>query len=623
MASLPGQMKIGLIGIGRMGRPIALRMLAAGVALAVYDREPAALQGLEEHGAVVAASPEALAQACDVIMLCLPDHHAVEAVVAAILPQLTPGKRVVDLSTIDFGVAERMAAVVAEKGATYIDMPVSGGRRGGIGDAEQGDLTAIWGGPPDALDGLEPAVQAFSSRIRRMGGTGSGQMAKLINNLLASIVLTVTVEGLVLGAKAGVDPRLLLDVIQVSSGNSAMLGIRKEKLLVRDFDNVMHPLTGRLKDVEAALALARRHFVPAPLSDWVRSVVLSALRHGDGGLDAAALIRVYERLSGYTLPSVPPRSVEKASFASGARDTEAPVDPRELTVGFIGLGRMGKGMASVLAKAGIPLFVYNRSKQPVQELVELGATAATSPADLARNVDVIITCLHINEAVEAVYFGPDGLLSGVRPGAVLVDTGTTSLALTRRIAEAAAAKQAGFVDAPISGGPPRAATGELTIMAGGSDETFAKAAPVLRRLASQLFHMGGVGSGQVTKQVNNLMTVGNYAAFCEAFAIARAAGLDLLALHDVVQMSSGGSQGMTLRGMKALTGDRKVIFTVEGRIKDSQAALELGRVLHVPLPLTALIHELLQAPAAWGLDQEDWTRLADTYEALANVRFVP
>lgn len=436
-------------------------------------------------------------------------------------------------------------------------------------------------------------------------------VARRVETLISAVTLAGALEGLVLAGRAGLDAGLFLEVALVSSGGSAMLERYGPRVLARQFAAADRPLARWERDLAAALALARRCAVPAPLAAIAHGWLLSAVRRGHGTHDLAALIAPYEELTGGSFAAARPAT------AHGLRPPAPAENP--LRVGFIGLGRIGRPMAACIRRAGFALVVHNRSQGAVDELVRQGAERATSPAAVAQCADVILTCLPDNEAVERVYLGPRGLVEGTRPRQVLVDVGTTALDLTRRLHAAVTARGAVFVDAPVTGGIPAAREGRLTVMVGASEEGFRRASPVLAALAERLFHVGPPGTGQTTKAIGNMLLGTNNAALAEGLALGVAAGLPAEWLLDRLLRSLAASWVMRLRGPMMVRHDFRPLFTVHGRLKDSQAALALGQELHVPLPLAAAAHALYQAAAAGGWGAEDFAAVVKVYERLAGL----
>ena len=289
------------------------------------------------------------------------------------------------------------------------------------------------------------------------------------------------------------------------------------------------------------------------------------------------------------------------------------------TVGFIGLGIMGRGMARNIANAGFPLFVYNRTASRMTELADVGAKATTSPADLARQCDIIITCVSDTPDVEAVITGHDGVIHGLKPGALVIDMSTISPQATVSLAEQIRAHGGSMLDAPISGGSEGAAKGTLSIMVGGSEVDFNRALPVFQAMGKNIVHVGQQGAGQTVKLVNQILVVGNALAMSEALLFAQAGGVDLQKALTAVSGGAAGSWMLSNRGPQILNRDWRPGFTIDLQQKDLRLVLAAADDVGVPLPGTALIFQLYRTLQQAGLGHEGNHALVKALEQLARL----
>ena len=276
-----------------------------------------------------------------------------------------------------------------------------------------------------------------------------------------------------------------------------------------------------------------------------------------------------------------------------------------ITVGFVGLGRMGRPMALGLVRAGFEVIVRSRSRGPVEELVAAGAREAASGGDLAAGADVICTCLPDARTCEEVYLGADGLARQARPGQVLVEHSTIGPELARRAASAAARRGAGYLDAPVSGGVERAADASLTIMVGGAPEHLGAARPVLDAVGSRVHHMGPVGRGCIVKLTNQLLVGVHTIAACEAFLFGTGAGADPEQLLDVLATSWGASAMLTRNGPLIASGAYGSLAPVRLLLKDLGLVEEAAAELGIALPLARRTRALFEEAAARGLGEVD------------------
>ncbi len=286
-------------------------------------------------------------------------------------------------------------------------------------------------------------------------------------------------------------------------------------------------------------------------------------------------------------------------------------------VGFVGLGIMGKPVARNLLKAGFELKVHSRSRPPVDELASEGATAADSPSACASGTDAIVTMLPDSPDSEAVILGDNGVLSGAKAGATIIDMSSIAPAISQTIASACEAKGVDALDAPVSGGEPGAIAGQLAIMVGGKQEAFARCRPIFEAVGKSYVLCGGYGAGNTTKLANQIIVAANIEAVSEAFVLVRKAGLDP---NDVFEAIRGGLAGSNVLNAKApmmIAGNFDPGFRIRLHQKDLNNALRTGNELGVPLPVTALVQQMIGALVVGGKGDRDHSAIASFIEDLA------
>jgi 2-hydroxy-3-oxopropionate reductase len=287
-------------------------------------------------------------------------------------------------------------------------------------------------------------------------------------------------------------------------------------------------------------------------------------------------------------------------------------------VGFIGLGIMGRPMAKNLMEAGYELVLQNRSPEKAEELAEEGnATAAGSPRAVAEACDIVITMLPDSPDVEAVVDGEEGILEGIREGALLVDMSTISPVVTEKLAKKLRERGASMLDAPVSGGDVGAIEGALSIMVGGSEEDFERARPLFDVMGKVATHVGPTGAGQVVKACNQIVVALNIEAVSEALVLGSKAGV---APEKVVEALSGGLAGsavMEAKKEKFFSHDFEPGFRIELHHKDLGIALAAGREYGVALPVTAIVDQMLEASKAKGRGDRDHSALLTLLEEAA------
>jgi 3-hydroxyisobutyrate dehydrogenase-like beta-hydroxyacid dehydrogenase len=290
-------------------------------------------------------------------------------------------------------------------------------------------------------------------------------------------------------------------------------------------------------------------------------------------------------------------------------------------VGFVGLGIMGSRMAACLARAGHPVAVYNRTAAKAEAWVaEHGGRLAATPRDAADGAAAVITMVVDGPQVEEVLLGEDGAVAGAAPGTLFVDCSTIAPADVRRIGAELAERGMGFVDAPVSGSSPKAETGTLTIMAGGSDDDFARAAPFFDAMGETILHVGPLGHGQTVKVISNAVSATNAATLAQALVVGKATGVDLEALVAVLGASSSASTMVTLKAKPMLAHDYTPLFRLEHMLKDVGICLDESEAAGAPFPSAALARELYNAAMGRGLADEDFAAVLEAVEGLAGVR---
>ncbi|KLU63035.1 2-hydroxy-3-oxopropionate reductase [Peptococcaceae bacterium CEB3] len=288
-------------------------------------------------------------------------------------------------------------------------------------------------------------------------------------------------------------------------------------------------------------------------------------------------------------------------------------------IGFIGLGIMGKPMCKNLLKAGYQLVVYDLSKIAVEELVAAGASEGVSPREVASQTEVIVTMLPNSPEVREVLLGPGGVIEGVRPGSLVIDMSSIDPLASRELGAVLAEKGVRMLDAPVSGGEPKAIDGTLSIMVGGIQHDFDTCYNILRIMGTSVVRVGDLGAGNVAKLANQIMVALNIAAMSEALVFATKVGVDPELVYQAIRGGLAGSNALDAKAPLVLEGKFNPGFRIKLHIKDLANALASAHVIGVPLPLTAGVMEILQALQVDGLGDADHGAIVRFYEKLAKV----
>lgn len=287
------------------------------------------------------------------------------------------------------------------------------------------------------------------------------------------------------------------------------------------------------------------------------------------------------------------------------------------SIGFIGLGIMGRGMAANLLKSGFELTVWNRTTARMAPLVEAGARPATNPADVAKASEIIVICVSDTPDVEAIIQSEGGVLAGIRPGSLVIDCSTISPLATQQLAARLADAGAHMLDAPVSGGSEGAEKGTLSIMVGGDADQFARALPVLEAMGRTITHVGDHGAGQLVKLVNQILVVVTMQGIAEALMFAQAGGLDLEKTVAAVSGGAAGSWALSNRGPQVIERDWRPGFTIDLQQKDLRLVLEAADQLGAPVPSAALVFQLYRSLQLRGLGSEGNHALIKALEHLS------
>jgi 2-hydroxy-3-oxopropionate reductase len=288
-------------------------------------------------------------------------------------------------------------------------------------------------------------------------------------------------------------------------------------------------------------------------------------------------------------------------------------------IGFIGLGIMGKPMAKNLLKAGYSLTVYDIRPEPVKEVVAAGAQEGTSSKDVAGRSEVVITMLPNSPEVKEAVLGADGVLDGAKAGTILIDMSSIAPLVSKEVGGKLAEKGIEMLDAPVSGGEPKAVDGTLSIMVGGKKKVFEQVEDILKVMGASAILVGDIGSGNTTKLANQIIVALNIAAMSEAMVLATKAGVDPEKVYKAIRGGLAGSTVLDAKVPLALEGNFKPGFRIELHIKDLANALDTAHEIGVPVPLASGVMEVMQALKVDGKAGDDHGGIIQFYEKLAKV----
>ncbi len=290
-----------------------------------------------------------------------------------------------------------------------------------------------------------------------------------------------------------------------------------------------------------------------------------------------------------------------------------------MKVGFIGLGIMGKPMSKNMLKAGYDLTVFDFNKSAVEEVAAAGAKAALSAKEVGENVDVLVTMLPNSPHVKSALFGENGAAEGLKAGTAVIDMSSINPVESQDISKKLAEKGIEMLDAPVSGGEPKAIDGTISVMVGGKQEIFDKYYDLIKSMAGSVVRVGDIGAGNTTKLANQIIVALNIAALSEAFVLCEKANVDPQLVFDAIRGGLAGSTVMNAKAPMMIERNFEPGFRIELHIKDLQNALDTSHAINVSLPLTAQVMEIMQALKVEGREKKDHSAILNYYEKINNV----
>lgn len=600
-------MNVGFIGLGLMGRPMALHLEKAGHHLHLWARRPESLAPFAGSRAKTYGSLAELAANVDVVFTMVADAADVETVclgengLAAGVKNVATkrsGLIVVDMSTIGPTAARQIGQRLAALGIEFIDAPVSGGEVGAI----NATLTIMVGGKPEAFEKVRPLFEKLGKSVTLIGPSGAGQVAKACNQIVTGVGVLAVAEAFNFAQQSAVDPAKVRDALLGGFAYSKVLENQGQRMLERNFKPGFKAWMHQ-KDLRIVMEEAYRMGLMLPSAAAAAQAFNAVVGCGMGEDDSISMLRLLEQMSSATGTGTSPKSAGMPPAAAGASEAAA---GKRLSIGFIGLGTMGNPMVGHLLKAGHTVSVWARpngkAAASAASLLQAGARMCASPTELARCSEIVCTNVTGSADVEGL---AAQLAEGFAPGSMHVDFSTIAPSAARHIAAMYAERGVDFVDAPVSGGGGGAQSATLSIMWGGKSALAARLAPLFECLGKTVVHVGESGAGQVAKACNQLVMVAAIQTAAEAARLAQAAGIDFSIVRQAMLGGSANSRVLEVFGGRMATRD----FTagVEARLhhKDYAALMNEAAALGVPMPVSAAVWQQLNALMGQGLGQYD------------------
>ncbi|XP_047156761.1 L-threonate dehydrogenase-like [Vigna umbellata] len=450
------------------------------------------------------------------------------------------------------------------------------------------------------------------------GEIGGGSKVKMVNVMLEGIHFINAVEALSLGAKIGIHPWIIYDIISNAAGNSWAFKNYLPLLLKGEVN--LQILNTFIKELETILNMSKSLTFPLPILAATHLQLIHGASLVDSGEDVTVLTKVWEKVYGVKILDAANADAYNPEQLASKFTTDSKSVRR---IGFIGLGAMGFGMATHLLSSEFCVVGYDVYKPTLKRFTNAGGLIGNSPAEVSKDVEVLIIMVTNESQAENVLFGENGAVSALTPGASIILSSTVSPAYVSQLEHRLQneSKNLKLVDAPVSGGVQRASLGTLTIMASGSDDALKSAGQVLAALSEKLYIIkGGCGSGSGIKMINQLLAGVHIAAAAEAIAFAARLGLNTRPLFNFITISGGTSWMFENRGQHMIDNDYTPCSALDIFVKDMGIVTRESSSWKVPLQLSTIAHQLYLAGSSAGWGRIDDAGVVKVYEMLTGVR---
>ncbi|KAK8845549.1 hypothetical protein IAR55_006264 [Kwoniella newhampshirensis] len=619
---------VGWIGLGAMGSGMAASLVSQGFKVKAYDVYPPSLEAVAKAGATPFKTPAEAATNVQVLGLMVVNAYQVDDVLfgaGRVAEVLEDGASIICFSTVPpsflVTVKERLDAL--GKNIGLCDSPVSGGST----RAASGELAIMTSGTPSSISTAGPVFDALTRQpvgaLTVVGDkVGLASDFKLINQVFCAVQIASQAEALALAKNMGLNPRLVYNLIKGASGDSFMFGHRGPWSL--NHDGVpKSAMTIISKDIGIVMDEAREHTFPAPVCAVAEQLFTAAIGAGLVREDDGLVSKLWERFGGQPIAETGTVEDEEEK----AKELDITPNQKAGKVLFVGLGAMGGPMATALHKAGIDVTGFDLTLEAMDRFSAQGGKVTSDAVQAAKDVDTVLLVTVTALQAEAALFGAEGasgISSALPEGSTVILCSTIAPADAVKLQGLLDKQQKGLqlVDAPISGGPSRSATGDLTIMASGSNEALSKASIVLQALSGQAgnksnlhFIPGGVGNGSKVKAVNQLLAGIHLAVAAEGFAFAKRKGMDLQTVFGVVSKGAASSYMMLDRVPRMFKREEATVHSATSTfVKDLSIVLAEAKRCNTPLFLGQAALQQFTIACANGLANEDDSSLGRLWE---------
>ncbi|KAL3630490.1 hypothetical protein CASFOL_023474 [Castilleja foliolosa] len=615
-----GEKAVGFVGLDQVSLELAASLLRSGYAIQAFETSSQLMDDFTNLGGKKCANLIETGNGVNALVTLVSHVDQIEDLFygyEGVLKGLQKDVLIIVHSSILPTHIQKMEKILTEDyQMNVVDMYVLKA----VSEASNGSLMIISSGQQDSLSRAQPFLSAMSGKhFLFEGDIGAGSKSKMVIELLEGIHFVASIEALSLGAQAGIHPWIIYDIISNAAGNSWVFKNYIPHLL-RGNQSAHHLLSVFNQNLGIVLEMAKSLIFPLPLLTVAHQQILAG-SHGvkDDDVDTP-LLKVWERLSGVKIIEAANESSFNPEELANQLSTKSKTVKR---IGFIGLGAMGFGMATHLLKSNFSVLGYDVYKPTLSRFENEGGIAGSNPADVSKDVDVLVIMVTNEYQAESVLFGDNGAVAALPSGASLILSSTVSPAfisqLERRLQNEQ--KNLKLVDAPVSGGVKRAADGTLTMMASGADEALEHAGSVLSALSEKLYIInGGCGAGSCVKMINQLLAGVHIASAAEAIAFGARLGLNSRLLFDVITHSGGTSWMFENRGPHMVENDYTPLSALDIFVKDLGIVSRESFSRRVPLHVSNIAHQLFLSGSAAGWGRIDDSAVVKVYETLTGIK---
>ncbi|KAH0877805.1 hypothetical protein HID58_065199 [Brassica napus] len=611
---------VGFVGLDLFSFELASSLLRSGFKVQAFEISTEMVEKFTELGGCKCDSPADVGKGAAAVVVLLSHPDQIQDVIfgdEGVIKGIQKGAVLLLSSTIPPLHLQKLEKQITE-GKEQIFV-VDAYVLKGMSELLDGKLMIIASGRSDSITRAQPYLTAMCQKLYTfVGEIGAGSKVKMVNELLEGIHLVAAVEAISLGSQAGVHPWILYDIISNAAGNSWIYKNHIPLLLKSDIDghflDVLSQNLGIVEDKAKSLPF------PVPLLAVARQQLILGISQMHGDDTSISLAKIWEKVLGVGILEAANKELYKPEDLAKEITTQAKHVKR---IGFIGLGAMGFGMAAHLLKSNFSVRGYDVYKPTLVRFESVGGLAANSPADVTKDVDVLVIMVTNEVQAEDVLYGHLGAVEVIPSGTTVVLASTVSPAfvsqLERRLENEG--KDLKLVDAPVSGGVKRAAMGELTIMASGTEDALKSAGMVLSALSEKLYVIrGGCGAGSGVKMVNQLLAGVHIASAAEAMAFGARLGLNTRKLFNVISNCGGTSWMFENRVPHMLDNDYTPYSALDIFVKDLGIVTRDGSSRKVPLHISTVAHQLFLAGSAAGWGRIDDAGVVKVYETLGGVK---